>query len=178
MMTCAGVAMNALRACLHGRGVDGPVTLIKSKLRFEIKENGHLHGFIGGYQDVDIAYDELARGGATYELTMRMNTQSVWYALLRHADGLWDEEKGRYTGISKAYRFYGTPAIVIDPEGSAPIVSAAIYEGETAETARRFRRSRFKDLIQPEPKETESQSARVPNIKRDGITVETAWLDQ
>lgn len=160
------------------RGVDGPVTLMLSKLNFEVTDNGHLHGFIGGYQDVDIAYNELARGGATYELTMRMNTQSVWYALLRHADGLWDEEKGRYTGISKAYRFYGTPAIVIDPEGSAPIVSAAIYDGETEEAARRFPRSRFSDLIQPEPEETEVQSAKVPNIKRDGIVVETAWHEQ
>lgn len=159
------------------RGVDGPVTLHLSKMRFELTEDGHLDGYIGGYQDVDIAYHELARGGATYELTMRMNTQSVWFALLRHADGLWEEARNRYTGISKAYRFYGTPAIIIDPEGGAPIASASIYEGETLETGRRFPRRRFNDLIDPEPEETEAQSASVPNIRRDGIIVETAWVE-
>ncbi len=159
------------------RGVDGPVTLHQSKMRFEIGENGHLHGFAGGYQDVDIAYHELARGGATYELTMRMNTQSVWYALLRHADGLWDEARNRYTGISKAYRFYGTPAIIVDPDSTAPISEAKLFDGPAPKEGRRFGGNRTGvELIYPSSEETEAQSAAVPNFKRDQIT-EHAALD-
>jgi hypothetical protein len=106
-----------------------PLYLLDARVRFEIKDDGALYGFIGGYRDINDYYYEWAGGGAIFELTMHINVPAYWYALQRSADGHFDYETGRYTTISTAYRFYGVPAFVVTPNGEAAVQTAQLFGG-------------------------------------------------
>lgn len=112
------------------RSVDSlPLYLLDARVRFEIKDDGALYGFIGGYRNIDDYYYEWAGGGAIFELTMHINVPAYWYALQRSADGHFDYDTGRYTAISTAYRFYGTPAFVVTPDGEELVTTATTFGG-------------------------------------------------
>jgi hypothetical protein len=46
---------------------------------------------------------------------------ALYYALRRHADGMFNAKTGRYDGISSAYRVKLTPAFVVDPDKAMAI---------------------------------------------------------
>jgi hypothetical protein len=111
------------------RSVDNvPMKMEKAQMRFTPQPDGSLEGFIGGYRSVDDLYRELSGGGATYELTMRMDTPAVWYALQRNADYK-PVAGGEMSMMSQAYRYWAKPAHVVLPDASAPITVAKIIEG-------------------------------------------------
>jgi len=113
------------------RSVDSlPLVLQDGRLRFEIKDDGKLYGFIGGYRAIDDYYYEWAGGGAIFELTMHINVPAYWYALQRSADGHFDYTTGRYTTISTAYRFYAIPAFAVSPDASELVTAAKRFGGQ------------------------------------------------
>ncbi len=119
------------------RSLDGlPLALKNGRLKFDIQPDGKLHGVIGGYRSIDDYYAEWAAGGAIFELTMHINIPAYWYALQRSADGLFDENSSRYTGISSAFRYYAVPAIVVTPDAADEVTVAKLYEGEPESDAR------------------------------------------
>lgn len=119
-------------------GIDAfPLDFRDGQIRFEIGKDGHLTGLAGGYRDARAVYHEFAVGGAIYELTMHLNTPQIWYATHRYADGHPDPETGKFTTISTAYRFYGTPAFVVDPDGKDFVTEAKIYPGDDGHPRRR-----------------------------------------
>jgi len=108
------------------RSVDNvPMKIEQGRMRFEIKPDGSLTGFIGGYRSVNDMYGEISAGGATYELTMLMNTPAAWYALQRRAD-FKPNATGKNTWISMAYRYDGQPAIIALPDSSAQLTRAEL----------------------------------------------------
>lgn len=111
------------------RSVDNvAMKMENAQMRFEPKADGSLDGFIGGYRSVDDMYKELSGGAATYELTMRMDTPAVWYALNRNADYK-PLPGGENSMISMAYRYSAKPAHVILPDASAPVTVARKIDG-------------------------------------------------
>lgn len=149
--TINGVIETVQAVELKTRSLDGlPLIFKEGQFKFKIAENGDLLGFIGGYRSIDSYFREWAAGGAIFELTMHINIPAYWYALQRHADGGYDENTGRYTSISTAYRFYARPAIIVSPNANEALVAAALYEGDTEEDprARRFR-GRYKAQTPP-----------------------------
>lgn len=124
--TVGGVIETRAPSFINIRSVDNvPMKIEQGRMRFEIKPDGSLEGFIGGYRSVNDMYGELAGGGATFELTMLMNTPAVWYALQRRAD-FRPNASGKNTYISMAYRYYGQRAIVALPDASAELVKAEL----------------------------------------------------
>jgi hypothetical protein len=103
-----------------------PLVLEDGRLRFEFQPDGSLLGFIGGYRRIDDFYAEWAAGGSIFELTMHINIPAYWYALQRNADGLFDPNTGRYTGISSAFRFYAKPAFVVSSNAREQMTAARL----------------------------------------------------
>lgn len=131
-----GVLQTREPSFINIRSVDNyPMQIEHGQMRFETAENGDLTGFIGGYRSVNDMYNELAGGGSTFEITMRMDTPAVWYALQRRAD--WrPREDGTNSYISMAYRYSAKPAYVVTPDGRNVITTAEIIEApEPTETA-------------------------------------------
>ena len=63
---------------------------------------------------------------------------ALYYALRRHADGMFNAKTGRYDGISSAYRMKLVPAFVVDPDKPMEIPNRE---------ARRGRKKAFDDTI-------------------------------
>ena len=127
--TTKGVIETREPTFINVRSVDNvPMKMEKAHMRFERTEDGSLDGFIGGYRSVDDMYRELSGGGATYELTMRMDTPAVWYALQRNADHK-AIAGGENSMISMAYRYSAKPAHVILPDLSAALTVARLVDG-------------------------------------------------
>lgn len=124
--TTNGIIETRGPAFINVRSVDNvPMKIESGQLRFEIQPDGSIQGVIGGYRSVNEMYNELAGGGATFELTMRMTTPAVWYALQRRAD--WKPNAGgKNSFISMAYRFYGKPAYVMTPDAQKQIAVAEL----------------------------------------------------
>ncbi len=142
------------------RSLDGlPLALKDGRLRFEIQPDGAMVGFIGGYRSIDDYYAEWAAGGAIFELTMHINIPAYWYALQRSADGLFDAEKGRYTAISSAFRYYAVPALIVTADAEAAVIEARIYEGQSEPDARASMAARLTQ--QPASADSQAQSASI-----------------
>ncbi len=128
-----GVIETRAPSFINVRSVDNiPMKIEQGRMRMEIRPNGDLHGFIGGYRSVNDMYQELSAGGATYELTMLMNTPAVWYSLQRNAD-FRPNASGKNTYISMAYRYDGKPAIVVTPDSQRQVVRAELIPAQQAE---------------------------------------------
>jgi len=149
--TVNGVLETAAPTQIVTRSLDRlPLVLKDGRLRFEFQPDGSMLGFIGGYRSIDDYYAEWATGGSIFELTMHINIPAYWYALQRSADGLFDANTGRYTGISSAFRIYAKPAFVITPNAREqftvarllseaappePQAMAAAAQGQSSESA-------------------------------------------
>jgi hypothetical protein len=140
------------------RSLDGlPLALKEGRLRFEIQADEKMVGFIGGYRSIDDYYAEWAAGGSIFELTMHINIPAYWYALQRSADGLFDPQKGRYTGISSAFRYYAVPALVVTGDAQEAVTVARIFDGTPEPDARALMAARLAQ--QPAP----SAAGSLPN---------------
>lgn len=133
--TVGGVIETRGPSFINIRSVDNmPMKMEKAQMRFEPTKDGGLTGFMGGYRSVDDMYAELAGGAATFELTMRMNTPAVWYALHRNADYKPDAS-GKNTMISMAYRYSAKPAHVVTPDAKEVVSVARLIEPAAARSA-------------------------------------------
>lgn len=133
--TVNGVIETRGPSFINLRSVDNiPMKIEQGHMRFSIADNGDLTGMIGGYRSVEDMYSELAMGGATFELTMRMNTPAVWYALQRNADYKPNAD-GKNTFISMAYLYWGKPAYVVMPDAGSEVTVARTITADTEATA-------------------------------------------
>ena len=73
---------------------------------------------VGGYRDFRDVYTQniFAQSGGVQGVREHEDHVSLYYALRRHADGMFNAKTGRYEGISTAYRMRLTPAFVVDPD--------------------------------------------------------------
>ena len=133
--TVGGVIQSREPTFINIRSVDNvPMKMEKAHMRLEPTKDGGLAGFMGGYRSVADLYSELAGGAATFELTMRMNTPAVWYALQRNADYKPDAS-GKNTMMSMAYRYSAKPAHVITPDAREVVTVARLIEAAPAARA-------------------------------------------
>src|SRR5262249_24061973 len=54
---------------------------------------------------------------------------ALYYALRRHADGIFNAKTGRYDGISSAYRMKLVPVFVVDPDKAMAIPNRESDQG-------------------------------------------------
>ena len=78
---------------------------------------------VGGYRDFRDLYTQNAftQSGGVQGVREHEDHVALYYALRRHADGMFNAKTGRYDGISSAYRLKLTPAFVVDPDKAMAI---------------------------------------------------------
>ncbi len=90
----------------------------QGKIRVTIDSSGRAAGLVGGYRDWRDLYAQnvFAQDGGQQGVREHEDHVALYYALRRHADGMFNADTGRYDGISTAYRLKLVPAFVVDPD--------------------------------------------------------------
>jgi hypothetical protein len=88
------------------------------KVRVTMKPDGTADGLVGGYRDWRDLYSQnvFAQDGGQQGVREHEDHVALYYALRRHADGMFNPKTGRYDGVSSAYRMDLVPAFVVDPD--------------------------------------------------------------
>jgi len=102
--------------------------LYAARLRFEIKPDGALEGYLGGYRDWRTIYKGWAGAGVIHEMVTHIQLPGLWYALERNADYKPDPQTGKNTAISMAYFVHAVPAFVITPDGQQRVSRAQLFD--------------------------------------------------
>ncbi|MBL8213378.1 MAG: hypothetical protein JNK87_21855 [Bryobacterales bacterium] len=94
-------------------------------------DDGTAAGLVGGYRDWRDVYTQniFAQSGGTQGVREHEDHVALYYALRRHADGMFNPKTGRYDGISSAYRLKLVPAFVVDPDKPMGIPPRESEEG-------------------------------------------------
>jgi hypothetical protein len=73
---------------------------------------------VGGYRDFRDLYTQnvFAQDGGQQGVREHEDHVALYYAMRRHADGMFNAKTGRYDGISTAYRLKLVPVFVVDPD--------------------------------------------------------------
>ena len=90
----------------------------QGKIRVVIGSDGLAAGLVGGYRDWRDLYTQnvFAQDGGQQGVREHEDHVALYYALRRHADGMFNAKTGRYDGISTAYRMKLVPVFVVDPD--------------------------------------------------------------
>jgi len=100
----------------------------QGKIRLIIGPDGNGEGLVGGYRAWRDLYSQnvFAQDGGQQGVREHEDHVALYYALRRHADGMFNAQTGRYDGISTAYRMKLAPAFVVDPDKpmEIPLISA------------------------------------------------------
>ena len=97
----------------------------RGKIRVVPNPDGTAAGLVGGYRDFRDLYTQnvFAQSGGVQGVREHEDHVALYYALRRHADGMFNSRTGRYDGISSAYRMKLVPAFVVDPDKPMNIIS-------------------------------------------------------
>ena len=90
----------------------------QGKIRVALGPGGMAMGLVGGYRDWRDLYTQnvFTQDGGQQGVREHEDHVALYYALRRHADGMFNAQTGRYDGISSAYRMKLMPAFVVDPD--------------------------------------------------------------
>ncbi len=104
---------------LRDPGYTRDLELLQAQLKLEMKEDGSLRGYVGGYRPWRPVYDGWveARGPVIEALTW-VELPAVYYALKRNADYSPEGANGERTHISFALRVEALPAFVMGPDAT------------------------------------------------------------
>jgi hypothetical protein len=116
----------------------GDTNFTKGKIRLNIAPDGLSGaGLIGGYRNWRDLYAEntFAQDGGQQGIREHEDHVSLYYALRRNADGLYNEKTGKYDGISSVYRIKFASAFVVDPDKpmDVPILAGDLWRKKVFE---------------------------------------------
>src|ERR1041384_8069085 len=88
------------------------------RIRVVPGSGGTAAGLVGGYRDWRDLYSQnfFSQDAGQQGVREHEDPISLYHALRRHADGMFNARTGRYEGISTAYRMKLVPAFVVDPD--------------------------------------------------------------
>jgi hypothetical protein len=98
---------------------NGDTNFRKGKIKIKIAPDGlSANALVGGYRNWRDLYAEntFAQDGGQQGIREHEDHVSLYYALRRNADGMYNEKTGKYDGISSVYRMKLTSAYVVDPD--------------------------------------------------------------
>jgi len=113
----------------------GDTNFSKGKIRLNMARDGlSATGLLGGYRNWHDLYAEntFAQDGGQQGTREHEDAVSLYYALRRNADGIYNEKTGRFDGISTVYRLRMSSAYVVDPDGAMEIPKLAQEEERKA----------------------------------------------
>src|SRR5678816_3136773 len=116
----------------------GDTNFTKGKIKLNIAADGLSgSGLIGGYRNWRDLYAEntFAQDGGQQGIREHEDHVSLYYALRRNADGLYNEKTGKYDGISSVYRIKFSSAFVVDPDKpmDVPILAGEVWRKQAFE---------------------------------------------
>jgi hypothetical protein len=109
----------------------GDADFHQGRLRVKIAPDGMTAtGLLGGYRNWRDLYAEntFAQDGGQQGIREHEDHVSLYYALRRNADGMFNAATGKYDGISSAYRTKLSSAYVVDPDQPMDIPKLALDE--------------------------------------------------
>src|SRR5581483_885623 len=97
----------------------GDTNFSKGMIKLKLAPDGlSATGLLGGYRDWRELYTEntFAQDGGQQGIREHEDHVSLYYALRRNADGMYNEKTHKYDGISSVYRIKMASAYVVDPD--------------------------------------------------------------
>jgi hypothetical protein len=97
----------------------GDTNFAKGKIKLKLAPDGLSGtGLLGGYRNWRELYTEntFAQDGGQQGIREHEDHVSLYYALRRNADGMYNEKTGKFDGISSVYRIKMASAYVVDPD--------------------------------------------------------------
>jgi hypothetical protein len=143
-------------AMLRDPGYTRDLELLRAQIKLEMKDDGTLRGYVGGYRPWLPVYEGWvnARGPVIESLTW-VELPAVYYALRRDADYNPDGNGEQNTHISYALRIDALPAFVMTPDASDVATRVVSYKDQApplpAVTAPMIGRSRIVDGLVIDP---------------------------
>jgi hypothetical protein len=129
--------------------------LLRARLDLEMKPDGSLTGYVGGYRPWEAVYRGWVNArGTVIEVLTWVQLPGVYYALQRNADYSPTGPGGEKTHISFALRIDALPAFVMIPDGSKEVASVESYKALAPKEPPRPAMLPFRvvDGIVPDPK--------------------------
>jgi hypothetical protein len=103
--------------------------LLNARIKLQMKPDGSLEGFVGGYRPWMPVYDALIKArGPVAEALGWIELPAIYYALKKNADYSPAGSHGEKTHISYALRVSAIPAYVVTPDATARVVSVTSYK--------------------------------------------------
>jgi hypothetical protein len=125
--------------------------LLRARVNLEIKPDGTLTGFVGGYRPWETIYKGWVNArGTVIEVLTWVQLPGVYYALRRNADFSPTGPGGEKTHISFALRVDALPAFVMVPDASKEVASVESYVSIAPKVAERTAASYVVDGIVPD----------------------------
>src|SRR6185436_20608760 len=114
---------------LRDPGYTRDLELLRARVDLEMKPDGSLTGYLGGYRPWEPVYKGWvnARGPVIESLTW-VQLPAVYYALRRNADYSPTGPGGEKTHISFALRIDALPAFAMTPDASREVASVESYK--------------------------------------------------
>ena len=114
---------------LRDPGYTRDLELLRARVDLEMKSDGSLTGYLGGYRPWEPVYKGWvnARGPVIESLTW-VQLPAVYYALRRNADYSPTGSNGEKTHISFALRIDALPAFVMTPDAGREVASVESYK--------------------------------------------------
>jgi hypothetical protein len=103
--------------------------LLQARLKLQMKDDGTLEGYVGGYRPWKPIYTALVnQRGPVVEILGWIELPAIYYALKRNADYSPTGRKGEKTHISYAMRVRAIPAYVMTPDATTQVASIVSYK--------------------------------------------------
>jgi hypothetical protein len=114
---------------LHDPSYSGDLELLRARVDLEIKPDGALTGYVGGYRPWEPVYRGWVNArGTVIEVLTWVQLPAVYYALRRNADYSPAGPGGEKTHISFALRIDALPAFVMTPDAAREVASVESYK--------------------------------------------------
>ena len=114
---------------LRDPGYTGDLEMLHARLDLEMKSDGSLTGYVGGYRPWEAVYKGWVNArGPVIEVLTWVQLPAVYYALRRNADYSPPGHRGVKTHISFALRIDALPAFVMTPDASKTVASVESYK--------------------------------------------------
>ncbi|HEX4637747.1 MAG TPA: hypothetical protein VH189_16310 [Rhizomicrobium sp.] len=149
----------------------GDTNFTKGKIRLNMAPDGLSGtGLIGGYRNWRELYTEntFAQDGGQQGIREHEDHVSLYYALRRNADGMYNEKTGKYDGISSVYRIKMASAYVVDPDKPMDIPKLTLDE-ERMQAFQAIKANTIKGIetLVPQPVPPGTTEAAVGSFEHD-----------
>ncbi len=119
---------------LRDPGYTRDLELLRARVDLEMKPDGALTGYVGGYRPWELVYKGWVNGrGTVIEVLTWVELPGVYNALKRHADYSPTGPDGEKTHISFALRVDALPAFVMTPDAKMEVASVESYKAMAPE---------------------------------------------